>query len=167
MRRPRFDEWYCERLFSSIIGGTRQNSRFGGFSAISVLIVDPRLADDDAIVGDGFQVRQGGRAFWRVVASNLETSGTFIRRFERPLASATIGATGSIRRPPRPPSFVHAQSGGPHRAQSHGGRVAPPVGAIPVWLKLSPSPNLFDVDVVYRHQWPPPRLICSPERWTS
>ena len=57
MRRPRFDEWYRERTLSSIIGAITPERWFGGCSAISDLIAYPRLTDDDAIVEDGFQVR--------------------------------------------------------------------------------------------------------------
>src|SRR5207247_5449022 len=77
---------------------SRQNSGFGGFSAISDLIVYPRLTDDDdAIVEDGFQVRPSCRPSGAFVARNLETSGTTIRRLEISRASATIRAIGAFR----------------------------------------------------------------------
>jgi hypothetical protein len=62
MRRPRFHEWYRERTLSSMIGAITpeqwvrrllRHLRFDRF---------PRLTDDDdAIVEDGFQVRQSCR----------------------------------------------------------------------------------------------------------
>jgi hypothetical protein len=63
---------------------SRLKSGFGDFSAISNLIVYPRLTEnDDAIVENGFQVRQNRRHSDAFVARNLETSRTTIRRLEK------------------------------------------------------------------------------------
>ena len=41
-------------------------------------------------------------------------------------------------------------------------------GIVPIGIEAvegETPPNLYAVDVVYRHQWPLPTSVCSPERW--
>src|SRR5258708_4802970 len=66
MRRPRSMNGTANGRSVQLSVRSRPNSRFGGFSAISDLIVYRLTDDDDAIVEDGFQVRQRCEAIRRV-----------------------------------------------------------------------------------------------------